>query len=273
MSAKTAAAPKAPVEAPTETSGSAVAEFDFGAGALATAEMPDWMEKSNRGNEAVGAEDVQIPRLEVTQDLTPMVKAGGADVGQLYNSVTSEIYGERVLFVPVMFIKQFLVWKDRKAGGGFMGAFLTQADAQARIHEAVDAGENARALSIAETPTHIGYLIVGGSPDNPKLMQVAISMPRSKIKVSKRLNAMVQMTGGDRFARVYEVSTVMEQKNQDTFYNFNFTPKAWTPRIIYEKAAEMYRQINNATVINVAHEAAGNDTEGSAFGGDHGGEY
>lgn len=252
-------------ETTQEQTTAVAAAFDFGV-ATTGGEMPDWMERGNRGNENVTTDDVQIPRLEVTQDLTPLVKSGDADVGQLYNSVTNEIYGERALFVPVMFIKQYLVWKDRKAGGGFRGAFMTQQEAQDRIQEAVDEGDNPRALSIAETPTHIGLLVTGGTADVPKLMQIAISMPRSKIKISKRLNAMVQMTGGDRFARVYEVSVVPETSQQGTFFNFQFTPKAWTPRAIYEQAAEMYKRVNNGVVINVAHEAAGSGEDEMAGG-------
>src|SRR5574337_276266 len=107
-----------PVEAVNNT---AVTMFDGGDLAVGGA-MPDYIAKdSARGNESMAADDIQIPRLEITQDLTPMVKAGDADVGQLYNSVTEELYGQRALFVPVMFIKQYLVWKERKAGGGFRG--------------------------------------------------------------------------------------------------------------------------------------------------------
>jgi hypothetical protein len=97
-----------------------------------------------RGNEAVGLADMVIPRIEVVQALSPCLKKNdpafiaGAEVGDLFNSVTRELYGESVEVIPVMFKKEYLVWKDRKKGGGFRGAFGTVTEANSRIQEEPD---------------------------------------------------------------------------------------------------------------------------------------
>ena len=99
--------------------------------------QPEYMNQdSTRGQEGVGVEDLTIPRLDVIQDLSPQHKANkpeyieGAEVGMLFNSVTKNLYGDTVYFVPVFFRKEFVNWKSRAAGGGFMGAFPSEAAAK-----------------------------------------------------------------------------------------------------------------------------------------------
>ena len=218
-----------------------------------------------RGSESVAPEDVQIPRLEVTQDLSPIVKSGDAAAGQLYNSVTGEIYGQSALFVPIIFAKQFLVWKDRKQGGGFMGAYPSPAEAQARVNEAVDDGENARFITIVPTPIHFG-LLLRPSGDKMKMVEMAISMPRSKEKISKRLNSMVQLAECDRFARVYEIGATEASSQGGEYYNFDVRPHGWTPEEVYREAEKIYEKvIKSGGFVNVNHEGGQEQEEQTEF--------
>ncbi|MEY2824474.1 MAG: Vibrio phage, partial [Pseudomonadota bacterium] len=88
-----------------------------------------------RGAENVSTDDMIIPRIELVQALSPArnkkdaAYVEGAEEGMLFNNVTRELYGEFVLVIPVYYVKQYLVWKDRKQGGGgsngFRGAFAS----------------------------------------------------------------------------------------------------------------------------------------------------
>ena len=227
-------------------------------------EVPAYIRQgAGRGNESVSTEDIQIPRLEVTQDLSPIVKDGDAEAGQLYNSVTGEVYGDTVLFTPIIFMKQYLVWKDRKAGGGFLGAFSSPEAAQARVNEAINAGDNARFISIVPTPIHYGLLLEPHGEGKFKMVEVAISMPRSKEKISKRFNSMVQLAEGDRFSRVYQVGAVEASSQAGDYYNFDIKPHGWAPEEVYRAAEKIYEKVVKAGGINVNHEGA-QEQEGSA---------
>src|SRR5688572_12124300 len=99
--------------------------------ATQNANLPAYIKQNQqaRGSENVDMGDVAIPRIEIVQMLSPCLKKNdaayieGAEAGMLYNSVTRELYGHKVDVIPVYFKKQWLVWKDRKAGGGFGGAY------------------------------------------------------------------------------------------------------------------------------------------------------
>ena len=94
-------------------------------------ERPDWMEDSNRGSEGVTAEDLIIPRLDVFQDLSPQIKKNkpeyieGAEAGLLFNTVTGQVYGREIMFVPVFYRKEWVIWRTRKAGGEIVGLLKT----------------------------------------------------------------------------------------------------------------------------------------------------
>lgn len=213
-------------------------------------QVPAYIKKGPaRGNEGVAVEDIQIPRLEIVQDLSPILKTNDeAESGMLYNSVTEEIYGHQVTFVPILFNKQFIVWKDRKQGGGFRGAFKTPQEAQARVNEAVAEGDNPKHLTITPTPIHYGLLLL----DDGRKIEIVISMPRSKEKVSKRFNSMIQLAEGDRFARSYTVGTADAKSPGGDYYNFAISPQGWTPEDVYRAAEKIYERVAGQ-MINVAH--------------------
>lgn len=227
--------------------------------------VPAWLAKNSaRGSENVTSDDVSIPRLEIVQSLSPIRKEDPeAKEGMLYNSVTGEIYGTEVMFIPVMFIKQWLVWKDRKKGGGFRGAFSSATGAAARIEDTANDGENPLDFDSVETPSHYGLIYTpdpDGNPDQFDLTEIVISMPRSKFKISRKFNAMVQLTGCDRFAKIYKVAAVEEknQQNQD-YYNLDIKPSKWCPEPVYREAEKLFERVKN-TMITINH-ASTADTE------------
>lgn len=78
------------------------------------------------GLEGVGASDLIIPRLAILQALSPqLVKKdaayiAGAEVGMIADVGTGEIYPDGVLFLPVLYRKQWLQWAPRKSGKGLV---------------------------------------------------------------------------------------------------------------------------------------------------------
>lgn len=217
-------------------------------------EVPDYIKQGgNRGSEEVTSNDMVLPRLEIVQAQSPIKEVDpDARDGFLFNSVTSEVIGDAAYFVPVYYRMEYLVWKDNDKGGGFFGAFPTEAEARDRLLEAVASGEDEADLEIIDTPVQYGMRV---DPATGHAEQMVISMPKTKAKVSRKWNAMIQISGGDRFSRVYKITTFRdENKKGQKFFNFVVQPAGFTPKSVYDEAERLY-EIFKTNAVRVSHES------------------
>lgn len=203
-------------------------------------QMPEWLQKGNAGSEEVSAKDMILPRVDVLQALSPQIKKSdpncieGAEQGKIFNTVTGEIYGDSITFVPVMFRKEFVVWKLRKAGGGFVAAFKTMDEANACVaglpnpadHEAV------------ESHQHFAMLLTEHGPE-----EAVFSMTKSKLKVSRALNTLVQIAGVDRFAKAYRVDAIEASSDKGDFWSFKVHPAGFVDKATYDRGQALYEMI------------------------------
>lgn len=204
-----------------------------------------------RGMEDVTSNDVIIPRLEQVQALSPARDKTssnyipGAEEGMLFNSVTRELYGSEAFVTPVVYKKQWLVWKDRKQGGGaqgFRGAFNSELEAKSKINELSEE----QGLEAVETAQHFCYIIKA----NGSAEEIVMSMAKSKLKVSKRWNSLMRIAGGDSFSRVYKVSSIVEANAKgEKYQNFAMALVGYTPEPIYRKAEALYSNIHQGGVV------------------------
>lgn len=220
-------------------------------------EKPDYIKDEQRGSENVGQEDIVIPRLEIVQALSPAVKDGDAGFipearpGMLMNSVSKQLYGKEVMVIPVIYIKQWLVWGKRKdkdnkpLPGGFHGGYNTPEEAKARFDE--EGGDEAN-LEIIDTPQHLCLLI---NSDTGKTEEIMISMPKTKAKISRQWNSMVRMAGGDRFSRAYRVASALEKKTQGDYYNFAIAQSGWPAVGLYKQAEALYQQMVEGRAVTM----------------------
>lgn len=222
-------------------------------GALVFAqELPSYMNpNAARGNEEVKSSDIVLPRLEIVQALSPIKETNDdAKDGVLFNSVTQEVLGESVYFVPVYYRMEYLVWKDQSQGGGFFGSFATRKEAEDRVQLAASEGEDTNYIEIVDTPVHYGIRIEQSGDTE----QIVISMAKTKAKVSRKWNAMIQIAGGDRFSRVYKIGTFRdENKKGQKFFNYTVQPAGFTPEHVYREAERMYEVLKTQDV-RAAHE-------------------
>ena len=209
-----------------------------------TDERPEFLPReSTRGQENVTVDDLTIPRLGLVQDLSPQRKVNksefieGADSGMLFNNVTSELYGMAINFVPVYFRKEWCIWKLQSAGGGFEGAWGTEAEAIAAFEERGFGDEH----EIVDMAQHFGLVL----HEDRRPEEIVISMSKSKMKVNRQLNTLVKMSGGDRFSRVYKISAVEDQnKEGQDYYNFGVAPVGFVSEPVYRLAEVMYENVS-----------------------------
>ena len=215
-----------------------------------TNEVPEWLKQGQaRGAENVTTDDMIIPRIELIQALSPArnkkdaAYIEGAEEGMLYNNVTRQLYGEAVTVVPVYYTKQFLVWKDRKSGGGgsngFRGAFATEALARDAIAQLNEEG-----LEVSDTAQHFVLVRTGD-----EWQEAVISMAKSKMKVSKRWKSLIRMTQTDSFARAYKLSAATETNaRNESYFNFGISPLGFVSKEIYERAEKLYETVRSGAV-------------------------
>lgn len=215
---------------------------------FAVTAVPDYIKQgTTRGSEEVKSSDMVLPRLEIVQALSPIKELDpDAREGMLFNSVTQEIIGDHAYFVPVYFRLEYLIWKDQDQGGGFFGSFPTLEQAEERKNAEVKNGENPEYLEIVDTPVHYGLRI---TPEGDK-EQIVISMAKTKSKVSRKWNAMIQIAGGDRFSRVYKISAFTdENKKGQKFKNFVVQPAGFPPKAVYDEAERVYAAFRSGEIV------------------------
>jgi hypothetical protein len=252
---KKAAEPKQETRVSTEVKGSLVLVQD---------QAPEHIKTGvTRGNENVNTDDLVIPRLEIVQALSPCRTEGNAEynphakVGDLMNSVNNQLYGREVFVVPIFYTKQWLVWKKKTAGGGFMGAFPDPEKAEDRKNEAVGAGDKADAIEVIDTPTHMCLLV---NREKGTVDEIILSLPRTKAKISRQWNSMIRMAGGDRFSRVYRVTTNHEKNAKGEFENYAIAQSGFPAKGLYERAEKLYSEIKAGTK-NVVMDVKGYSTD------------
>jgi hypothetical protein len=210
-------------------------------GALA---VPSYVQNQKRGLENVTTDDLIIPRLDLVQSLSKARSKGdsayieGAQEGDLFNSVTRELYGPTVTVVPLLYRREFAVWKSRKSstGGGYRGSFKSMAEAQQRMAE-----QDEDDLEIVETPLMFVVIVrKDGTTED-----AVVSMPRTKSKIARTWVTLATMLKADLWAKQYVISTT-EEKNARGERYFNYSVKAadgWTPEALYVQCAQRHSDL------------------------------
>lgn len=234
------------------------------------AAVPDFLKdhmNDNRGSEGVRSEDLTIPRLDLCQSLSECRKKNSPDFiegiteGDLYNSVTRDIYGDTVLVIPVCFKKEYNLWRDQKAGGGFGGSFDSEGDAM----NARDQQENPAEWEVVDTAQHFCLLV---DEETGALSDIVISMSKSKLRVSRKWNSLIRLNEGPRFSRIYRVNGIADQNNagQD-FFNLAVANVGFVNQEQYLAAERVYELVSSgkATADRSTDASAASESKPTEF--------
>jgi hypothetical protein len=206
------------------------------------AQLPSYIKQGQgRGNENVSSKDLQLPRIDVLQALSPQINKKkdnyieGAEVGMLFNTLTGELYPDGVNITPVTFVKRHLVWVDRKkdSEGGLRSVFDTPEEAEAFVEAQPDEDK----LEVVATAEHLVMLDDG--------TEVILSMAKSRMKVSRKFNSLVRLNAGDRFSRRYRLTSVDDKSSQGEFQNIAVDNNGFPTEEVYLKAEALYEDISS----------------------------
>jgi hypothetical protein len=219
----------------------------------ADAQLPagsaEFGEMEGLGMENAGAEDIIVPRLTIVQSMSPQLKRSkpeyieGAQEGNIVDVATSDLWEEKIIFLPVMFRKDWLEWAPRDSGKGLQNIhptadILAQCEADAKGKQFLPNGNQ-----VIETAQWYGLNMSEGAARRKSF----IPMASSQLKSSRKWMTMAQ---GEKLARadgteytpplfyrLYELGTADASNNDGDW-------KVWTvdrlPALPEEEAANYF---------------------------------
>lgn len=166
-------------------------------------------------------EDVIMPRVAILQGLSQLVidKRGG--MGDLANSVTKEVYGASIDFIPLFLFKTRVMFEVGKGLVVMSRDGITVSQASEEYQEYIgqqcldldlcqwQGGEPPRLSLVYNFPS----VIIGRIKEFP----ISVSLMRTSAKAGKNLISMAMMGGEDIFARKYKLSTELQKNEMGTF--------------------------------------------------------
>ena len=208
---------------------------------------PSFVKKGlNRGMENVDATSLTTPRLKQLQSMSPEVDEynpaflKGAKPGLFANNL-GELYGNEIYAISINFKLEYVVWRTRESGGGYIGSFSNIKEANAAIELKVEEGEGKETdFTVEETHSHLMLLKdpeTGDLSPTPVIMDFA----KSKLSVSKSWNSKLATKGGDRFSTLWKLSTTqISMKSGGSYLNIRTELVGWVQDADYKAAEQIY---------------------------------
>jgi hypothetical protein len=221
-------------------------------------QVPEYLQKAPgevaAGTEYMERQDVTLPRLGLCQALTPQRQKSnpkyiqGLEEGMYFNTITKEVYGEKVRIVPLLFYKSRILFEDMDKGGGL----LCQApDALMGVGKP---GGNCLKCPLAqfgqggEPPEcSIFYNYAALAFSNGRITgienMIVVSLKSTGLKVARDWNALIRLRRADIFAGVYEFTSTTTRKDPYTWQTPIIQPTGWIDQASLIFAQEAYKAV------------------------------
>jgi hypothetical protein len=206
------------------------------------------------GTENMERQDMTLPRLGLCQSLSPQrLKSNakyipGLEEGQFFNTITQEIYGTKVMVIPLLFYKNRIRFKPMETGGGMLCQAI---DA---MHGVGDPGIDCMKCTLKdfvdnkppECDMFFNYasLVVLNDRVDPSGLLVA-SFKSSGLRIAKDWNALIRIKNLDMFGGFYNLESYETTKDKYTW----FAPKVTAAGLVenpamYEAAKIAYNAVS-----------------------------
>ena len=201
------------------------------------------------GKEAIGQEDMDIPRLKLMQGLSKeLTLFDDLKAGMFFHSATEAMFDEAIRVVPILLDKQYILWRPMEDGGGILarasdgvhwapsaGSFDVKLDKKDGGHKVTwklartvqESGlANWGTMNPADTDSPpaatLMYNFLLAFPDEPDLMPAVLTFQRSSIKIGRKFMTKLRTVRTPLFGSVFKLSSFIDHNsaNQD-FHNIN----------------------------------------------------
>lgn len=213
-----------------------------GSGNAALAVLDGADRTDRRGKENIDRGDITLPRLAIAQALSKAIDSDKADYieglkkGELYNTVTQEVYGKGPIEFAIIRVDKRAMEFD--GDNNVVDFNVPWDDARCEFSDGPDGRQKPQAQRIYD---YIVLLI-------PSLEVVVLSLSRTQTKVAKKLNSFQEFRPGAAWAGKYAVSTVSETKGNFTFGSFVIKPSGATPADVASYAEGVFESLKGRTV-------------------------
>jgi len=226
-------------------------------------DTPDYLKGNERtGMEGMGRSDFKVPRILLTQALSPQIKSHNATNGHFWHTGINQSLGETFLFVPIAASKRVVLWKPRKEGGGIL--------AMSRNAKEWDVGANHEfkvrwegSDVVWKTKSNVedsGLLEWGsanprehGSPpaatliyeylaylvDHPNWSPVVMGLYRTAVPRAQQFNTTLYMTGKPINSIAAQCSSEEDVRDAGEFYNYHFKLAGYVDKATHDVAVNM----------------------------------
>jgi hypothetical protein len=165
--------------------------------------------------------DIKMSRLAIGQGLSPVVIEGKAKMGDLYQTITNEVFGESVEFIPLF------MFKTRARFDTERGLVMMSRDNET-VTMAIDEFAEYLGRSVEEVPGSAwdgdkppSFSVVYNFPllltSHLKQFPLALSLMKTAVKPAKEFLSMARYSGEDMFARVYKIKSEIVKGTKGTY--------------------------------------------------------
>lgn len=261
---------KPTTSAPAEDDNKALATRQQG-GALSKDAMPDFMKgQTQAGLEHAEASDVEIPRVQLLQSVSPEVEEHDtAKAGLFWHNMGEVALGNEIEVIPIFLEKRLTLWNPRDQGGGILarspdGIHWSPSNATFDVKikgrkEAVrwQTKDSVAASGLTEWGTSnpddpnsppaatLSYNFLMLFPDRLDLGPAVVTMQRSSTRVAKKLIGKLKMVNAPIYGIKLIMSAVKEEGPEGPFYNFAFRPNGFVQDLsLFKQGQELYEAVS-----------------------------
>lgn len=182
-------------------------------------------EDANDGFDDLTAQDYAIPFFTVLQKMSPQLdNIEGAKAGNIFNSVTEEC-ASSLKVIPCAYKREFIEWRPREQGGGYVGAHTIDASIVTSATRQDGRLVTRDGNLLVETANHFVLAITDTGIDKG-----LITMSSTQLKKNRRWNSLMggiklkdsngNMFTPARYSHMYNMSTQLEQNDKGSWYGW-----------------------------------------------------
>ncbi len=239
------------------------------------------------GKDGIDVADLIIPRVTLSQGISPQVMAGQCENGHFWHTVLEIDLGPELTLVPLLYRKQYTLWNPLHAGGGVLARAsdgkhwdndfsvdvapykdmpkkLVKYSAKAgdAVGREIGLGKWGSADPDNEDSgpaATLSHIFLFRCLEHPEIGPFVIFLQRSAEGIARQLLTKVQMDKAPMFGQVYLMGKKTESNSAGQEYNaYTFTKNG------YVGSEELYREFEKDHEVYKATRFRTNDDDAQA---------
>lgn len=228
----------------------------------ALASAPDYITKTRRGFEDTVQSDLMIPRLALAQALSPQVTDGdparieGLKVGDLFNSVTGQVYGREVVVqvlrkMPLRAIE----FRSVDDGGGVVDPDVPMGDPRLVWGNSGDKkADRPKAMLFRD---FLAVLLPGREV-------IALSFKSSGINAAKNLWGLATMANRDCFSVQLRITTGVKLTPKP-HQIYKVEQAGWVSEVDFKLGEDMFEAVQTINATKIHRDGGADDGDPDSF--------